>query len=156
MFQFIMPMRQTGNRTITVDKKELIDIIKENKTKHIQAYKEAVKAYKIEATEKIAELKDALKKFGRDAAKELNENQKKVDEGSIDANFSIAPPFLALNLVTPINNSDNYDKIIKMFEMEVADKVELTQQEFNEYVHDETQFAQEAMVSNATYLHKLR
>jgi hypothetical protein len=61
-----------------------------------------------------------------------------------------------MNLVTPVDNSTNYDKIIRMFEMEVADKVELTQQEFNEYVHDETDFAQIAMVSNSTYLHKLR
>jgi methyl-accepting chemotaxis protein len=145
-------MRQTGNRTITVDKKELIDIIKENKKTHIKGYKEAVSAYKGKATEEITKLVEELRKGTKDALKELGEHQAKVDDGSIDASFSISLPSVYLSLVTPINNSDNYDKIIRMFEMEVADKVELSQQEFNEYVHDETQFALEAMVSNSTYL----
>jgi hypothetical protein len=149
-------MRQTGNRTITVNKKELINIIKENKKNHIKAYNEAVVAYKIEASERILELKDQLNKGVKKALKELNEHQANVDGGSINELFTISLPSIYMNLVTPVDNSTNYDKIIRMFEMEVADKVELTQQEFNEYVHDETDFAQIAMVSNSTYLHKLR
>jgi hypothetical protein len=39
-----------------------------------------------------------------------------------------------------------------MFEWEVEDFVELEQQEFNEYVQDETDFARMAKLSNSAYI----
>jgi len=120
-------MRNHGNRKITVKKSDLINKIKENKEKHIVSYNEAVEAYRFEAFEQ-------LKKLGE-----------KAKEGSLD---------LSLNLVTPIDNRDNYDKIIDMFEWEVNEEVELTQQEFNEYVHDDTEIARTALMSNSIYLNK--
>jgi len=38
-----------------------------------------------------------------------------------------------------------------MFNWEVADEVELSQNEFREYVQDETDFAQRAYFSNMSY-----
>ena len=117
-------MRQLGSRTISVNKAKLIEQIKKNKENHIKEYDKAVVAYKEEAL------------------KQLNEQIKKVQEGSLKA---------ALNLITPINNAENYDKIIEMFEWEVNDIVELEQKEFNEYVQDETEFAVQAKFSNMFY-----
>jgi uncharacterized protein YbjQ (UPF0145 family) len=117
-------MRHFGTRTISVNKVKLIEKIKENKANHIKEYEKAVVAYKEEAL------------------KQLNEQIKKVEEGSLNA---------ALNLITPINNSENYDKILQMFEWEVEDVVELEQNEFNEYVQDETEFAVQAKYSNSFY-----
>lgn len=118
-------MRRTGSRTISVKKADLIAKIKENKENHITEYGKAVIAYKEAALELLAEL------------------TKKVNEGDLD---------IRLNLVTPINNSANYDKIIEMFEWEVNEIVELEQNEFLEYVQDETDFAVNAKFSNSTYL----
>lgn len=39
-----------------------------------------------------------------------------------------------------------------MFNWEVETEVELEQQEFNEYVQDETEFARQASMSNSMYL----
>jgi len=111
-------------RTIKVNKVKLIEQIKTNKENHIIEYDKAVIAYKEEAL------------------RQLNEQIKKVEEGSLAAK---------LNLVTPVNNAENYDKIIQMFEWEVEDVVELEQNEFNEYVQDETEFAVQAKFSNSMY-----
>jgi len=118
-------MRHLGNRTIKVKKQELIKKIKENKEKHIEEYAKAVVAYKEEALRQLNILID------------------KANTGNLKLN---------LKLVTPVNNSDNYDKIIEMFEWEVEDEVQLSQSEFNEYVQDETDFAMTAKMSNSTYL----
>lgn len=118
-------MRQTGNRMIKVDKSALINKIKENKENHIKEYEKAVVAYK------------------KEALKQLKDQVEKVEGGSLKAR---------LDLVSPVNSADNYDKIILMFEMEVEHIVELSQSEFNEYIHDETHFAISSKMSNMTYL----
>lgn len=118
-------MRRTGNRTIKVNKAQLIAKIRENQTNHVKAYEKAVVAYKEEALRQLEAL------------------TKKVNDGGLN---------IRLDLVSPINNKDNYDKIVDMFEWEVDDVVELEQDEFNEYVQDETQFAIQAKMSNSAYL----
>ena len=118
-------MRRTRNRTIKVDKNKLIEKIKENKKAHIEAYEKALVAYKTEAFKQLSSLKT------------------RAEEGDTK---------LYLQLTTPINNAENYDKIVEMFEWEVEDFVELEQQEFNEYVQDETDFARMAKLSNSAYI----
>jgi hypothetical protein len=73
----------------------------------------------------------------------LKEQIKEVNVGSLNAH---------LKLTTPVNNVKNYDKIIKMFGWEKAVEVDLTQDEYNEYVEDETEVSRHAMVSNTMYL----
>jgi len=118
-------MRHYGNRKIKVEKKKLIEKIKENKLKHFEEFNKAVIAYKNEAL------------------KQLKKQIERVNDGALDAK---------LDLITPVNNSDNYDKIIEIFEWEVEDIVELDQNEFLEYVQDETEFAVTAKMSNMAYV----
>lgn len=116
--------RRNGNRTITVKKSQLIEQLKANKVNHIKEYEEAVIAYKEEAL------------------KQLNQQIKDVEQGSLRA---------TLNLVTPINNAAEYDKVIEMFEWEINEDVELEQSEFNEFVLDEFDFARDAKFANTMY-----
>jgi len=120
----IRKMRHLGNRTIKVEKDKLIFQILENKKQHIKEYNDAVVAYKEEAL------------------KQLTVQTSRAREGSLD---------IQLDLVTPVNNADNYDKIVEMFQWEVETVVELSQNEFNEYVQDETEFAVAAKFSNTYY-----
>jgi hypothetical protein len=117
-------MRQFGSRKINVKKLDLINKIKENKQNHIKEYEKAVVAYKEAALKQLAELTE------------------KVNGGALN---------ISLDLVTPVNNAENYDKIVEMFEWEVNDVVELEQKEFIEYVQDETDFAVSAKFSNTFY-----
>ena len=117
-------MRRTGSRTIKVNKQQLIDKIKENKANHIKEFEKAKVAYREEAQ------------------KQLQAELGRLLEGALD---------VKLNLITPIDNSENYDKIVEMFEWEVEENVELEQSEFLEYVQDETEFARNAKFSNLFY-----
>ena len=117
-------MRHNGNRKIEVKKSDLIERVGENKKVHIKEYAKAVIAYKKEAHRQLAELTE------------------KAKDGDLK---------IKLELVTPVDNSENYDKIIQMFEWDVRDIVELDLDEFNEYILDETAEAQHAKFSNLMY-----
>lgn len=113
------------DRKISISKNNLIAKLKENKKNHIDEYEKAVVAYKKEALKQLAELKT------------------KVEGGVLD---------ISLELVTPVNVSNKYDDIIKMFEWELNDVVDLTKSEFDEYVLDKFHFSITAKFSNQTYL----
>jgi hypothetical protein len=117
-------MHQRHNRKIVVDKEKLIAIIKTNKENHIKEYNEAVEAYRTEANRQLGVLKS------------------KLDEGALN---------IQLKLTTPINREEEYDKVIEMFNWEVLATVELTQDEFNDYVHDDNDQARNAKFSNMFY-----
>ena len=119
-------MMRHGNRTIQVKKTDLIVKIKENKENHSKEYAKAVVAYKKEAIRQLRV-----------------QRQRVQDDGALDAK---------LDLITPVDNSDNYDKILEMFEWEVKEVVELEQSEFQEYVQDTTDFAVTARLSNMMYV----
>lgn len=115
------------SRTVKVIKKTLIEKIKQNKETHIKEYQNAVVAYREEASNQLVKL------------------QEKLQNGDID---------LSLNLIKPVNNSEDYDKIIMMFEWDTNEEVEISQLEFSQYVLDELPFAVHAKLLNATYIRK--
>ena len=117
-------MYRTGNRMIKVKKEDLIETIKKNKKNHIEVYEKAVVAYKEEALEQLDNLTG------------------EVQNGALD---------IRLDLVTPINNEKSYDGIIEIFEWEIESEVELSQEEFRQYVQDETDFAVQADMANMMY-----
>lgn len=115
---------RNGQRTIKVNKSNLIKQIKDNKANHITEYAKAVVAYRHEAKKQLTLLQEKL------ASGELK---------------------IELELTKPVNCSENYDSIIDMFEWEVENEVELTQDEFKEYVQDDTSFARSAKFANQAY-----
>lgn len=119
-------MRTYGNRMIKINKKDLIIQIEENKKEHIEEYEKAIKAFKIESLKQLRTLIE------------------RVTDNKIDN--------ISLKLTIPIDNSENYDKIMEMFLWEVNDMVELSQEEFKEYVQDETSTSLNAKFSNTMYL----
>ena len=120
----IKKMMRNGNRTIKVNKSNLIAKVMENKENHIKEYAKAVIAYKKEADKQLTKLLQYLY------------------DGELE---------LKLELVIPVNNASNYDDIVDMFQWEEDDLVELSQSEFTEYVQDKTHFANEARISNTYY-----
>jgi hypothetical protein len=117
-------MHQRHNRTVTINKAKLIAKIKANKEAHVEEYKEAVKAYITEAN------------------KQLEKAKKELDNGSLS---------IHIQLTTPINRAEEYDKVIEMFNWEVKDEIELSQHEFNEYVHDDNDMSRNAKFANSYY-----
>lgn len=112
-------------RKIKINKEDLIVKIEENRRAHIEEYLNAVKAFKVEAL------------------KQLKELTKKVTKGETEK--------ITLDLVEPVNNEENYDKLLEMFEWEVDAIIELSHEEFQEYVQDETTTSFQASYSNSMY-----
>ena len=98
-------------KTVRVNKKELLDVLVENRKKHKIEYKDSIKAYRVKAA-------DLLNK----------ELQKIVAGKKFETYF---------DLNKPTSHEKDYDLVIKMVEMSVDDVLELEQQEFNQLVNDE-------------------
>lgn len=118
-------MHHRHSRTILIEKAKLIEKIKQNRAKHIEEFETAKLAY------------------AKEAAKQLTDLQGRLAQGATD---------LKLDLVTPINRSDEYDKVIEMFDWEIETQIQLSQDEFNDYVHDDNESSRRASLLNSTYL----
>ena len=112
------------NRMVTISKAKLIEKIEENKQLHIAEYNLAVITYREEAK------------------KQLLKAESELDLGSLK---------IEIRLTSPVNRSDEYDKVIEMFKWELKDEIELTQSEFNEYVNDENDSSKNAKFANSYY-----
>ena len=115
-------------RTVKLDKKELLDIVKDNKVKHVKEVQESIKDYK----------KAALK-----VAKEHVELAKTGDLDSI-AKIKAMPQ-------RPQSYEDSYTRAIRMLELSVDDVIELEEQIFNQLVLDEWNWKQMFTASAALY-----
>ena len=101
-------------RSVKINKKELLGIVRENKTKHILAYDEAVKDF-IEAARNV-----------------VNYNVDRINERTVEAIARCKPVPAA-----PKSYEDEYDRAIRMLELSVDKEIELDADVFNQLVLDE-------------------
>jgi hypothetical protein len=115
-------------KSVKLDRDELLEIVRENKEKHVADYREAVADYKKVAVA-LAKENLALARTGRleDIAK-----------------------MKALPLA-PTSYEDSYNRAIRMLELSVDELIELEEQVFNQLVLDEWHWKQMFSSMNATY-----
>ena len=95
---------------VTVSKEELLEVLKENREKHIQIYNDALEGIRVE-----------YKKL-------LEKELKRLEDGkSVKTSISIE---------MPTSHEEQYDEVIEMLEMAVSKEVTLTRHEFQQYVQD--------------------
>lgn len=124
----MMDERRNVMRTVKLDKKELLGIVRANKEKHIKEYVEAVEDYKVAAV-KIAK---ANLKLANTA-----------DLGAI-GRIQAMPS-------APVSYEDSYSRAIRMLELSVEDVIDLEETIFNQLVLDEWNWKRTFAVSNALY-----
>lgn len=112
-------------RTITVNKDKLLKILKTNRANHRDVYEEAFEGYRQECI-RILEQNLSNLRSGKKVIVQFYEQ-------------------------APQDHTDDYDRVIRMLEMEISDTVELDQQQFVNYVDDEWNWKQSWTVSNAKY-----
>lgn len=110
-------MRDLGRnvmRSVKLNKTELLGIVRENKSKHLRDYDEAVKDYK-EAARNI-----------------VNYNVDKINEGTLEsiAKCKTVP-------APPKSYEDEYSRAIRMLELSVETEIDLDADVFNQLVLDE-------------------
>jgi hypothetical protein len=115
-------------KQVLLDRNELLEIVRENRDKHVADYKEAVADYK-KAVVNLAKENLALARTGRleDITRMKN-----------------APG-------APVSYEDSYNRAIRMLELSVEDQIELEEQVFNQLVLDEWHWKQSFTIMNSTY-----
>ena len=115
-------------KNVKMNRLELLKIVKENATKHVHDYDEAVQDYKI----------GVLKVAGT--------NLKLAKTGELEkfAAFQRMP-------ATPVNYADNYTRAIRMLELSVEDTIEVEEHIFNQLVLDEWGWKQSFVAQSALY-----
>lgn len=109
-----------------IEKNKLLDIIKTNREEHIDTYSAAVVAY----AEKGVDLLERL--------------IKKLKAGEIIRNY--------LELPAPEDHTDEYDRAIRMLELDSRDAIELNEQEFRQFVQDDWDWKQSWISSTRSYV----
>jgi len=115
-------------KTINVNKSELLDILKKNRTTHKKDYEESMTEYRKEVIERLRHIL-----------------QQAEEGGEIKTSIQMIEPFNQLN---------DYDLAIQMLEMDSSVVVELDQDEFRQYVNDEWTWKRNFASNTMTYLNK--
>ena len=124
-------MRQGINggleRVVTVEKSELLSVLAKNRSEHAIEYAEAVAGYTVKVRER---LRSALNRAESQAS---------------------CTKDLDISLNAPISYDKEFERAIRMFEMDVGDQVELSITDFNEYIMNQWNWQRSFVVSNAEY-----
>jgi hypothetical protein len=115
-------------RDVKINKAELLNIVRDNKEKHIKEFNEAVEDYK-KAALKVSEDNLAL-----------------AQSGDVDkiAKIKGMPQ-------KPTSFEDAYARAIRMLELSVEDVIEIEEHVFNQLVLDEWTWKQQFVASGALY-----
>ncbi|MHA2279795.1 MAG: hypothetical protein ACXAC5_02735 [Promethearchaeota archaeon] len=116
--------------TVKVKKDELLKILKENRAAHREIFEEASEAFRKEVI-------------------------KVLDERLADAKAG-KRIILRIDLVQPMDQTEEYDQAIRMCEMSVDDEIELSYENFRNYVLDKWHWRDQFIASNAGYSEKAR
>lgn len=115
-------------RSVKIKTQELLEVLRKNRETHQKDYDEAIVGYR-EAV--IKEVKAALKKA--QAGEDVYE---------------------FVSATKPKSYVKSYDTVIRMLEMSSEDTVELTMQEFNQYVEDDWHWKQDFTATSMLYNNK--
>jgi hypothetical protein len=115
-------------KSVLLDRNELLEIVRENKEKHVAEYREAVADFK-KVVVVLTKENAVLARTGR------------LEEIARIKGIPHAP----------VSYEDNYNRAIRMLELSVEEQIELEEQIFNQLVLDEWHWKQMFTTMNATY-----
>lgn len=124
----MLPSLGDKMREVKVKKEELLEILKENRDKHRKVFNEAMTGYRAEAI------------------KQLDINIQKAKTGGKVITF--------IRLEEPTDQTDDYERAIGMLEMCVDDEINVSSQEYQQYVLDKWNWSDQFNLTNSTYLMK--
>lgn len=112
-------------RTVTVNRDELLDRVRENRDKHRSVFEAAMDGYRKAAIEELDRaISDA--RSGRKIMRHLS-------------------------LIEPVDKTKDYDRVIDMLEMSTDEEITLEQNEFACYVRDEWAWRDQFLAANSSY-----
>ncbi len=117
-------------KKVTINQKDLLVILRENRDTHEADYKDAYEGY-------LETCVETLEKILQDFKAGLRETVQWTE-------------------FPPQSQVKDYDRVIRMLELSVDNEIELTADEFANYVQDDWNWKDNWTVSNSAYLTKTR
>lgn len=111
---------------VTVRKGALLERLRENRVNHRVTFERALDGYRVAL---LKELKTRVRELGNGKT-----------------------PNRVISLPEPEDHTDDYDRVITMVEMSVADQIELSAQEFARYVMDDWGWQQAFTQTSSRYI----
>lgn len=158
-----MNEQNIGNvKTVVVNRDKLLDIIKENKAKHDALFDAALSGYWIAAHTRIEKKREEFNTHAQDTASyfykitdvlldKVSKKEKVNDCSYINVpnpNFNYC-----IDLKYPESHAYEYEKAIRSISLNVYDKIELNEQEFNQYVMNDWSWKNSFISSNSNYIY---
>jgi hypothetical protein len=112
-------------KSVKIKSDDLLKVLRENRTTH------------------VSEFNTANEEYRKDVVSEMKKNLKQAQAGGELVTF--------IQLVQPQNFAASYDTAIKMLEMSADELVELTMQEFQQYVEDNWHWKGTFLASTSMY-----
>lgn len=150
--------RGWSERTVTVNRTELLKTLEANREKHRAAYLEAVAGYRVMATEKLDKLRTrALRQLADNFCLVQGKIDKfdPTDEDALGSTVVLLQG-LSFTLAVPEDHTKSYDVAIEMARWEVGDTITLTQGQFQCFVLDDWEWQRQFQHLNKTYVGALR
>jgi hypothetical protein len=110
----------------TIPKQALLDILRENRENHMAEFERAVEGYRKRREQQLEELLADIR------AGRIND---KVE-----------------SLPVPFNQQKDYDRVIRLVELDVSDTVTLDEGEVAQYIMDDWRWKQNFTASNSYYV----
>lgn len=123
------------DREVKVKREELLQVLQENRLRHIRDYKAACVGYRDFAQRRL-----------EDSFQEAREAVARLKEGQ-----TISVVGFRINLSAPVNYEKAYDQIIRMMEMSVDPEIILTASQFGCFVMDDWEWKKDWAASIAQY-----
>lgn len=112
--------------SVNIDRAELLKILKANRENHRKIFEEALEGYREEVVKELDSMLEDAKKG------------KKIRR--------------ALSLVEPMDQTKDYDRVIKMLDMSKDNIIEISETDFACYVLDDWRWKDQFTASNTRYL----
>lgn len=112
-------------KSVTVEKTELLDILKTNRDAHRAIFENALEGYRIKWIEILEERLEEVR-LGR-----------KIDHG--------------IWLNEPVDQTKDYDRAIRMVEMHTKDTIELDEKSIANFVLDDWSWSDQFVTTNSMY-----
>lgn len=141
-------------RTVTVNRKKLLETLYTNLKKHKSDYVESVAGYKETATATLNSQIAKARKAIEDSAAIIAMKIEKFDPSDPPSNQMVVLAQHGFTLEVPQDHSKSYEVAIKMAEWEVSDTIELTQSQFQCFVMDDWDWKQSFDTLNTRYSKK--
>jgi hypothetical protein len=138
-------------RTVKVDRVQLLETLKENRIAHQTAYKESVAGYRVAATTALAKQVSKARRHIDDNAALIAGRIDRFDPDEPLANQVVVIGTISFTLEVPVDHTKSYDVAIAMADWSVDETIELTQSQFQCFVLDDWDWKQGFEVLNKSY-----